>query len=36
MPKAYWINCFCRIDDPQCDVSLPIAKKIVAKYSTAP
>jgi len=25
----------CRIDDPQCDVSLPIAKKIVAKYSPA-
>ena len=26
----------CRIDDPQCDVSLPIAKKIVAKYTSAP
>jgi len=25
----------CRIDDPQCDVSLPIAKKIVAKYTSA-
>jgi thiol-disulfide isomerase/thioredoxin len=25
----------CRIDDPQCDVSLPVAKKIVAKYSAA-
>lgn len=24
----------CRIDDPQCDVSLPVAKQIVAKYST--
>jgi len=24
----------CRIDDPQCDVSLPLAKKIVAKYSS--
>jgi thiol-disulfide isomerase/thioredoxin len=23
----------CRIDDPQCDVSLPVAKTIVAKYS---
>jgi thiol-disulfide isomerase/thioredoxin len=26
----------CRIDDPQCDVSLPIAKKIVAKYTSTP
>jgi thiol-disulfide isomerase/thioredoxin len=26
----------CRIDDPQCDVSLPVAKKIVAKYASAP
>jgi thiol-disulfide isomerase/thioredoxin len=26
----------CRIDDPQCDVSLPVAKKIVAKYTSAP
>jgi thiol-disulfide isomerase/thioredoxin len=26
----------CRIDDPQCDVSLPLAKKIVAKYTSAP
>ena len=25
----------CRIDDPQCDVSLPIAKTIVAKYVPA-
>ena len=25
----------CRIDDPQCDVSLPVAKKIVAKYASA-
>ena len=25
----------CRIDDPQCDVSLPVAKKIVAKYTSA-
>ena len=25
----------CRIDDPQCDVSLPIAKKIAAKYGSA-
>ena len=24
----------CRIDDPQCDVSLPVAKKIVAKYAS--
>jgi len=26
----------CRIDDPQCDVSLPVAKKIVAKYTSTP
>jgi thiol-disulfide isomerase/thioredoxin len=26
----------CRIDDPHCDVSLPVAKKIVAKYTSAP
>jgi thiol-disulfide isomerase/thioredoxin len=26
----------CRIDDPHCDVSLPVAKTIVAKYMTAP
>ena len=26
----------CRMDDPQCDVSLPVAKKIVAKYASAP
>jgi thiol-disulfide isomerase/thioredoxin len=26
----------CRIDDPQCDVSLPVAKKIVAKYASTP
>jgi thiol-disulfide isomerase/thioredoxin len=26
----------CRIDDPQCDVSLPIAKQIVAKYTAKP
>ena len=26
----------CRIDDPHCDVSLPVAKKIVAKYTAAP
>ena len=26
----------CRIDDPQCDVSLPVAKKIVAKYTSRP
>ena len=26
----------CRIDDPQCDVSLPVAKKIVAKYTATP
>ena len=26
----------CRIDDPACDVSLPVAKTIVAKYMTAP
>jgi thiol-disulfide isomerase/thioredoxin len=25
----------CRIDDPQCDVSLPVAKKIVAKYASS-
>jgi thiol-disulfide isomerase/thioredoxin len=24
----------CRIDDPHCDVSLPVAKQIVAKYSS--
>jgi thiol-disulfide isomerase/thioredoxin len=24
----------CRIDDPSCDVSLPVAKQIVAKYTT--
>jgi thiol-disulfide isomerase/thioredoxin len=26
----------CRIDDPQCDVSLPLAKKIVANFASAP
>jgi thiol-disulfide isomerase/thioredoxin len=26
----------CRIDDPSCDVSLPVAKTIVAKYVSAP
>lgn len=26
----------CRIDDPQCDVSLPVAKTIVARYAATP